>query len=85
MIYQMHKDHGRHMAETPQEAEGNRKNGWKDVSREEFYADISKKSQTGVSSTAEEGAISQAGQEDQKENGEGAKRRGRPPLDAKRA
>lgn len=85
MIYQMHKDHGRHMAETPQEAELNRKNGWKDVTREEFYADISKKPSVSVVSTAEEGGLSETGQEDQKENGEGVKRRGRPPLDAKRA
>lgn len=85
MIYQMHKDHGRHMAETPQEAEYNRKNGWKDVTREEFYAEISKKQSVGGVSTTEESGLSEAGQEDQKENVEGAKRRGRPPLDAKRA
>lgn len=38
MIFQVHETHGRHIAYTPQEAESNRKRGWKDVSREVFYA-----------------------------------------------
>lgn len=37
MIYQMHEQHGRHIAYTTLEAEDNRKNGWKDVKKEEFY------------------------------------------------
>lgn len=48
-IYQMHKDHGRHIAESPQEAEANRKNGWKDVTKQEFHADISKDDEQGDS------------------------------------
>lgn len=38
MIYQMHPNHGRHMAGSPQEAEENEKHGWKTVTKEEFYS-----------------------------------------------
>lgn len=38
MIFQMHKFHGRHFAATEVEAQVNRKNGWRDVTEEEFYA-----------------------------------------------
>ena len=37
MIFQMHDDHGRHIAYSPQEAESNIKNGWKTVTKDEFY------------------------------------------------
>ena len=40
MIYQMHKDHGRHMPITVLEAQANEKNGWRTVTREEFYKEI---------------------------------------------
>lgn len=42
MIFQIHKDHGKHVAYSPQEAEANEKNGWKTVSEEEFYVGITK-------------------------------------------
>jgi hypothetical protein len=38
MIFQKHDKHGRHIAYSPQEAEANRKKGWKDVTKEEFFA-----------------------------------------------
>ena len=37
MIYQMHKNHGRHISYTVQEAQANRNNGWRDVEEKEFY------------------------------------------------
>lgn len=37
MIFQMHKDHGRHIAYSPQEAKANEDNGWETVSKETFY------------------------------------------------
>ena len=37
MIFQIHEDHGKHIAYSPQEAETNIKNGWKTVSKDEFY------------------------------------------------
>jgi len=37
MIFQIHDDHGRHIAYSPQEAKSNNENGWKNVSKEEFY------------------------------------------------
>lgn len=37
MIYQTHPSHGRHIAYNGLEAEANRKNGWKDVTKDEFY------------------------------------------------
>jgi len=40
MIYQMHPEHGRHIAYSPQEAETNHKNGWKTVTKEKYYAGI---------------------------------------------
>lgn len=40
MIYQTHKYHGRHIAYSPTEAQSNNKNGWKDVTKEEFYTRI---------------------------------------------
>lgn len=42
MIYQMHEHHGRHIAYSPMEAESNNKNGWVNVSKEEYY-DIGEK------------------------------------------
>ena len=38
MVYQMHPDHGRHIAYTSLESEDNLKNGWKTVTKKEFYA-----------------------------------------------
>lgn len=38
MIYQMHPEHGRHMATNNIEQRQNEKNGWKTVTEEEFYA-----------------------------------------------
>lgn len=38
MIFQAHPQHGKHIAYTPLEAERNRKNGWKDVTEDQFYA-----------------------------------------------
>lgn len=46
MIYQTHPSHGRHIAYNGLEAEANRKNGWKDVTKAEFYGE--KKVQTPV-------------------------------------
>lgn len=37
IIYQIHPQHGRHMALTNLEADANIKSGWKTVSEEEFY------------------------------------------------
>jgi len=37
MIFQEHPNHGKHIAYTLQEAEANRKAGWKDVSEKEFF------------------------------------------------
>ena len=37
MIFQMHTDHGRHIAYSPLEAETNISNGWKTVSKKKFY------------------------------------------------
>lgn len=37
MIYQMHKDHGRHISYNELQAQANRKNGWRDVTEKEFY------------------------------------------------
>ena len=42
MIYQMHPNHGRHMAGSPQEAQENEKHGWKTVTKEEFYPEATK-------------------------------------------
>lgn len=38
MIYQMHPDHGKHIAFNALEAKENRDNGWEDVTKEQFYA-----------------------------------------------
>ena len=40
MIYQIHPDHGKHIAYSPQEAQANIANGWKSVTENEFYADV---------------------------------------------
>lgn len=37
IIYQIHPQHGRHMALTNLEADANIKSGWKTVSEDEFY------------------------------------------------
>ena len=37
IIYQVHPDHGRHMANSLMEAKANEKNGWKTVEEAEFY------------------------------------------------
>lgn len=37
MIYQIHQNHGRHMAATPQEAEYNNEHGWKTITEAEFF------------------------------------------------
>lgn len=37
IIYQIHPQHGRHMALTSPEADANIKSGWKTVSEDEFY------------------------------------------------
>lgn len=37
MIYQIHEDHGKHFALNHNEAKANNENGWKTVSKEEFY------------------------------------------------
>ncbi len=37
MIYQVHKNHGRHIAYSEAEAKTNRENGWSDVAEVEFY------------------------------------------------
>lgn len=34
MIYQIHEDHGKHIAYSPQEAKFNEENGWKRVTKE---------------------------------------------------
>lgn len=39
-IYQLHEQHGKHIAHTPSEAEANNRNGWRTVTEEEFNADI---------------------------------------------
>jgi len=38
MKYQMHPDHGKHIAYSPTEEQLNIKNGWKTVTKDEFYA-----------------------------------------------
>lgn len=76
MIFQVHEKHGRHVAQTPQEAESNRKRGWKDVSREEFYGPgLSNKSVPAI----ETSTIPEASTEAEKNNAAPAKKRGRPP------
>lgn len=40
MIFQIHADHGRHIAYNNQEAQSNRDHGWKDVTKEEYYGGI---------------------------------------------
>jgi hypothetical protein len=35
--YQMHDDHGRHIAYNGAEAKANNENGWKNVTKKEFY------------------------------------------------
>lgn len=42
-IYQMHPNHGRHIAYNTVEADANIKNGWKTVTKEEYYNGIVKK------------------------------------------
>jgi len=37
MVFQTHPDHGKHIAYTSLEAEDNIENGWKTVSKDEFY------------------------------------------------
>lgn len=37
MIFQIHEKHGKHIAYSPNEAQSNEKNGWRTVSKEEFY------------------------------------------------
>jgi hypothetical protein len=39
MIFQLHDKHGRHIAYDETEAANNRKNGWRDVTRKEFYCE----------------------------------------------
>ena len=39
MIFQVHSEHGRHIAYSPTEAENNEKNGWKTISKEEFFGE----------------------------------------------
>lgn len=52
MIYQMHDDHGRHMATTPQEAKENEKLGWKTVTKDKFYEEITKRLNGGKATDA---------------------------------
>jgi len=42
MIYQIHPDHGKWMPVSIQDAQANEKNGWKTVSKEEFYGKTEK-------------------------------------------
>lgn len=42
MIFQIHKEHGKHIAYDPQEAKRNETNGWKTVTKEEFYGGVPK-------------------------------------------
>lgn len=37
MIYQKHPNHGRHVAANDREERDNIKNGWKTISKDEFY------------------------------------------------
>lgn len=37
IIYQVHEQHGKHMSQSSIEAQANEKNGWKTVSKDEFY------------------------------------------------
>ena len=37
MIFQIHPEHGKHIAYSAGEEEANKANGWKTVSEEEFY------------------------------------------------
>lgn len=61
MIYQMHPDHGRHIAYNGLEADANRKSGWKDVTEAEFYA--AQKRAVKSSASVEKEAIPEASQE----------------------
>lgn len=37
MIYQISKDHGYHVAYSPQEAKANEETGWETVTKEQYY------------------------------------------------
>ena len=69
MIFQMHEKHGKHIAYTPMEAEANRKRGWKDISKDSFYA--TKNEETMTATKVEQQYESYTG-----------KKRGRPRLNA---
>lgn len=66
MIYQMHPNHGRHIAYNGLEAEANRKSGWKDVTEAEFYA--SQKRAVSPPASVEAEAVAEAGQEVEEES-----------------
>lgn len=66
MIYQTHPTHGRHIAYNGLEAEANRKNGWKDVTKAEFYGE--KKVQAHVEKIIDEDKIKASLQEAIKED-----------------
>jgi len=78
IIYQVHEKHGKHLALTQPEAESNRKFGWKDVTKEEFYGQTKKVDSVPPLQT---GTLVEASKEAPKENVEAPKRRGRPKRD----
>lgn len=64
IIYQIHKEHGKHMANTLMEAELNEKNGWKTVTETEFYGDIPKREEkSDEAEKAHEAEPEEAGEE----------------------
>lgn len=77
MIFQMHEQHGKHIAYSTSEAESNRKHGWKDVTEEEFYA---KRKTIESIPYLEAGSLAEAGQETASINATVPKKRGRPKV-----
>lgn len=74
MIFQVHDQHGKHIAYTSLEADSNRKRGWRDVTKEEFYGtNVPRQSLPAV----ETGPIETAGQEAAPQDVPVVKKRGR--------
>lgn len=76
IIYQLHPEHGKHLAHSVPEAERNNKAGWRTVTKEEFYGT---QQASEVPAAPQGGDEPQTSQEAQEANEPAPKRRGRPP------
>lgn len=77
LIYQMHEKHGKHIAYSTNEAEANKKNGWKTVTEEVFNA---KKTPPKSVPAVEANVVAETSQETPTEVNAEPKKRGRKRL-----